>query len=75
MILTELTKPKPCVCFTQDDELGERSREILGLESELRDQKRDISTLTQNNTLLLNEHKDMERKYIEGQVSIIVICY
>lgn len=56
--------------WLQDDELDERSREILSLESRLRELERSDHTLQANNGILTEEYKQLEAKYTEAQVSV-----
>ncbi|XP_067932791.1 kinesin heavy chain-like [Watersipora subatra] len=57
----------------KDDELGERSRDILSLEHELANERQRMKALSQDNTVLIDEHKAIESKYINGQEEVRAI--
>lgn len=48
--------------------MDERSREILTLESRLRDLVRVEETLESNNSAISTEYQELERKYTDSQV-------
>jgi len=54
----------------KDDELTERSKEILELESQLRDSRQEVTSLTENNKTITEEFADVQARLDSSQSEV-----
>ena len=55
--------------------MTERSKEILELESQLRDSRQEVTSLSENNKILTDELTDVQARLDSSQVHIHVHIY